>query len=233
VAQILQLYQLQSLDIEIQQTRQQLAQIAAALGESEALRQVRAAHNAAETLLRQAQTTVQDLDLELKSLNSKISGQEKLLYSGKVLSAKEASNLQEEVAALKRWQADREDHLLDAMVEQEEAEAGVEAAAEKLAEIETAWRNNQHDLLVSQEEQTHKLSELEQRRPSMTAQVSPDLLTTYEKMRPKKAGRPVAAVKDSACQGCGVTVSANKIRQARAKTELIYCGTCGRILYVP
>jgi predicted nucleic acid-binding Zn-ribbon protein len=233
VAQILQLYQLQNLDLEIQQTHQQLAQIAAMLGESEALQQARKAHEAATAVLRQAQTKARDLDLELKSLNSKIAGQEKLLYSGKVLSAKEASNLQEEVASLKRWQTDREDHLLDAMVEQEEAEAGMQAAREKRAAVEVAWQNDQHELLASQKELNHKLVELQQRRPAMVAQVGPDLLEPYDRMRLKKGGRAVAPVKDGACQGCGVTVSANKARLARSKGELVYCGTCGRILYVP
>ena len=35
------------------------------------------------------------------------------------------------------------------------------------------------------------------------------------------------------CQGCGLGASNRKVQQARAGAELIYCGTCGRILYVP
>ena len=98
MAQILQLYQLQSLDSEITQINRQLADIAAKLGESEELQQARSETEAAQTMVRGAQTRTQDLDLELKSLTGKITNQEKLLYSGKVLNAKEAANLQEEVA---------------------------------------------------------------------------------------------------------------------------------------
>ena len=46
-------------------------------------------------------------------------------------------------------------------------------------------------------------------------------------------GRAVAAVKNGTCQGCGLGASNRKVQQARAGTELVYCGTCGRILYVP
>jgi predicted nucleic acid-binding Zn-ribbon protein len=233
VAQILQLYQLQSLDSEITQINRQLADIAAKLGESEELQQARSETEAAQTMVRGAQTRTQDLDLELKSLTGKITNQEKLLYSGKVLNAKEAANLQEEVASLKRWQSDREEHLLEAMVELEEAEASLVAARARLNEVEAVWNTNQQDLLESHAALQNRLSELQQRRSSLTAQINTEGLAIYERLRPKKGGRAVAAVKGGVCQGCGVTPSNNTIRRARSGTDLTYCSACGRILYVP
>jgi predicted nucleic acid-binding Zn-ribbon protein len=233
VAQILQLYQLQSLDSEIDQINRQLADIAAKLGESEELQQVRTETEAAETLVRGTQVRTQDLDLELKSLTAKIGNQEKLLYSGKVLNAKEAANLQDEVASLKRWQSDREEHLLEAMVELEEAEASLKAAQTHLSEVEAAWNNDQQDLLESHAALQNRLSELQQRRSSLAAQINAESLVIYERLRPKKGGRAVAAVKGGVCQGCGMTPSNSTIRRARSETNLTYCSACGRILYVP
>ena len=62
----LQLYQLQTLDSDIDQINKKLAEIAAQLGESDALKEAKAAHNVAATELRKAQTKMQDLDLERK-----------------------------------------------------------------------------------------------------------------------------------------------------------------------
>jgi len=232
VARILQLYKLQSLDSEIDQITRTLAEIAAQLGESDALTQARAEHEAAEAALRKAQTVMQDLDLELKSLTEKITGQERLLYSGRALSAKEAANLQDEVASLKRWQADREEKLLEAMVHTEECESALELARDKLAKIEADWKAGQRDLLDTRAELEAKLKGLQARRPAQAEKIAPADLDTYENLRRKKAGRAVAAVKNGVCQGCGMTPSNNKLRVARGGEEIVTCTICGRILYV-
>jgi predicted nucleic acid-binding Zn-ribbon protein len=233
VAVILQLYQLQSLDSEIDHVNQQLAEIAAQLGESDELKQTRAAQQTAAVRLRKAQTLMQDLELELKSLSNKISGQEKLLYSGRVLSAKEAANLQDEVASLKRWHSEREEKLLEAMVDVEAVEAELADAEANLSTVEAGWNADQSDLVKKQAELKSSLANLQKRRPTAIAGIDATSLETYEKLRKKKAGRAVAAVKSGICQGCGMTPSNNKIRQARAGTEILYCSACGRVLYVP
>ncbi|GAB4453671.1 MAG: zinc ribbon domain-containing protein [Anaerolineae bacterium] len=233
MAQLLQLYQLQSIDSEIDQIRQQLKEIIGQIGESEALRQAKNRQQLADAALRRSQAKMQDLELELKSLSQKISGQEKLLYSGKVLNPKEAANLQDEVASLKRRQSDREEHLLEAMVAVEEAEAEFEGAAAHLNAVEIDWAAGQKELQQNSTQLKSRLLELKERRPAMVATVDPAILPIYERLRPKKGGRAVVAVKGGVCQGCGMTPSNNRLQQARAGTELVYCGACGRILYVP
>lgn len=233
MARILLLYQLQTVDSEIDQTNQQMAEIAAQLGESEALQQARARYEAAQLRLRKAQAKMQDLDLEVKSLSDKITKQEKLLYSGKVLSAKEAANLQDEVSSLKRWRDDREEKLLEAMVEVEEVEAELEETQANLTATEANWSGGQAELKQTQAQLAENLANLKERRPAVAEKISPGDLQIYEQLRQQKAGRAVAAVKNGVCQGCGISPSNNKIRQARAGTELMYCSACGRILYVP
>ena len=229
---MLLLYQLQSLDSEIDHVRQQLAEIKAKLGESAALIQARTEYEAAKTTSRQAQTALRNLELEVKGLEEKIAGQEKLLYSGKVLSAKEAANLQEEVASLKRRLKEREERMLETMVEVETAENSLKSTQAAEADVESGWAVGQKKLQQSQLSLKRKLLDLAQRRPTIAEQISPADLSNYDKLRVKKAGRAVAAVKNGVCQGCGMTPSSSRIQQARAEDELIYCGGCGRILYV-
>ena len=100
----------------------QLAEIAAQLGESAALKQAKSKAEAMEEALHQAQAAMQNLNLETRSLADKIAQQEKTLYHGKALSPKEATNLQDEIASLKRRHSQREELLLEAMVGVEEAE---------------------------------------------------------------------------------------------------------------
>lgn len=227
-----QLYQLQILDSEWDKVNQQLADIAARLGESEALQQAKAEAEANEKLWRQAQATMQDLTLEVKSLTEKIAQQEKLLYQGKALSAKEATNLQGEISSLKRRYNQREERLLEAMVEAEETESQLKHAQAELRAVEAGWQADQEQLTQQQAVLKARAVELKQHRPVMVKVIDPDDLEDYEDLRPRKAGRAVAMVKDGICLGCGVAASSSRIQHARTGTELVYCGTCGRILYV-
>jgi predicted nucleic acid-binding Zn-ribbon protein len=233
LSRTLQLYQLQTLDSEIDKTRQQLAEVRARLGESEALKRAREALHLAEATLRKAQTTMQDLDLEVKSLGEKIVNQEKRLYGGKILNAKEAANLQEEVAALKRRNGEREERLLEAMLAVEEDQETLTQRQVEFSTIEATWSADQAQLQANQETLNQQLSQLLERRPLMADSLQPDLLREYDGLRSKKAGRAIVAVKDGVCQGCGIAMSNSRVQRARTDDSLTYCSTCGRILYVP
>ncbi len=226
------LYQLQTLDSQIDAARQELTTVEAALGESDSLKQARQAVETATQRMRQAQTSLKDLELEVKSLTDKIANQEKLLYSGKGMSAKEAANLQDEVTSLKKWQATREEVLLEAMVEAEEAELHLADMEEILSRVEAEWREDQKALVAKKAALEAKIEELQQQRPTVTAAIDADALGDYEDTRRKRAGVAVTSVKDSVCQSCGMIASNNKVRQAQSGSGLVYCSGCGRILYI-
>ncbi len=227
-----QLYQLQTLDSEVDKINRQLAEIATQLGESEALKKAKAEVEGAEKELRRVQATMQDLNLEVKSLADKITQQEKTLYQGKALSAKEATNLQGEITSLKRRHSQREELLLGAMVETDETERRLEQTQAGLATLQAEWQVEQEQLTQQQTTLKTKAAELKQQRPVIARAIDADDLEDYEDLRERKAGRAVAVVKDGICQGCGMAASSSRIQHARTGTELIYCSTCGRILHV-
>lgn len=232
MSRVQQLYQLQMLDSELDKINQQLAEIAARLGESDVLKQAKTQVQTAENQLRQAQATMQNLNLEVQSLAGKIVQEEKTLYQGKALSAKEAANLQDEIASLKRRHNQREELLLEAMLGVEEAEQQLKQSQVGLTTIQNAWQNDQADLSQQQTALQTRSAELKQQRPVTVKVIDADDLEEYEDLRKRKAGRALAVVKDGICLGCGVGASSSRVQHARAGTELIYCGTCGRILYV-
>ncbi|MBN1995011.1 MAG: hypothetical protein JW953_20115 [Anaerolineae bacterium] len=233
MSQVQRLYRLQSLDSELDKTKQQLTDIAARLGESQTLKDAQKAVETADKNLHNVQTKMRDLELEVKSLGDKIAQQEKMLYGGKAFSAKEAANLQDEVASLKRRYANREEVLLEAMVEAEEAGERLAQAQAELSHVQTSWAADQADLLKKQSQLEAKVTELVEQRLGLAGGIEADDLDEYEALRPSKAGVAVAAVKEGVCQGCGIAPSHSKMQRARAGNELIYCGGCGRILYVP
>lgn len=226
------LYQLQSLDSDIDKARQQLAAIAARLGESQALKAAKKAVEAIEHNLHAIQTQMRDLDLEVKSLSQKITQQEKMLYGGRAMSAKEAANLQDEVLSLKRRHSQREEALLEVMVEAETAEGIKEKAQAELANVKAQWALDQEKLMQTQSALQGKIAQWLEQRPTAVRGIDQADLSTYETLRPHKAGVAVVIVKNNVCQGCGMTPSNSNLQRARSDAELTYCDGCGRILYV-
>ncbi len=232
MSQVQQLYRLQLLDSKLSKAAQELAKVMANLGENEAFKTAKAEVESTTEALTSVQKTQKDTEVEVKDLSDKISNQEKLLYSGKALSAKEAANLQEEIESLKRWHGTREEALLEIMVETEEKEEALDQANGKLVEVEAAWKAEQGDLIQQKEDFEREINGLKEQRPTILAGISDAILAEYDANRKKRAGVAVAGVKDGMCQACGIMVSNNKIQQARSSSELVYCGTCGRILYI-
>ncbi len=224
-----ELYRLQQLDSERDAKQRRLVEIRDALEDDRALREAGRSVKEAEGRARTWQTRQRDLELEIESLASKMSRSEKRLYGGKVTNPKELSDLQAEIASLKRRRQKLEDTLLEAMINREEAEAARDEADAHLEEVESSWSTRQVDLRAEREALQQRLEEIERRRESVVPHIDAEVLTAYERVRERKGGQAVARIRQDACSACGVTVTPSaewKLRQG----ELVQCDTCGRIL---
>jgi predicted nucleic acid-binding Zn-ribbon protein len=229
MGQVQSLYRLQQTDTEIQQKKQRLGQVIRAQKETEALLAARRRAQKASVELQRWQTRQTDLTLELEGLNQKAQRSEKRLYSGNVKNPKELSDLQQEIDSLGRRRATLEDKLLEAMIMIEEAEAEKEAADEALADIESEWEQSQARLKQEQDELATRLNELSELRQQQLPSVPAGALAEYEAIKQERSGLAVVRLKRNICQGCQLTVSAQKVKEAQ-EGELVYCGSCGRIL---
>lgn len=223
------LYRLQGLDSEGDGKRRRLAEVRAALGESKALLQARQAVQSAQARARELARRQRDLELEVEGLADKITGAEQQLYSGAIKNPKELTDLQAEVAALRRWKQKLEDDLLEVMVEREEADAVHTQAQQHLDETQAHWSDQQADLVSEQEALQERLAELEQARTTLLPSIDPGDLATYEALRRRKGGVAVAQVNEGTCGECGVAISPSLEWQLR-QGQLTHCGNCGRIL---
>jgi hypothetical protein len=224
-----ELYRLQQLDSERDAKQRRLVEIGEALEDDRALREAQQRLKRAEQKARTWQTKQRDLELEIESLSDKMARSEKRLYSGKVKNPKELSDLQAEIASLKRRRQKLEDTLLEAMINREEAEAERDAAQAHLQDVESNRAVRHADLRAERERLEQRLEEIDRRRESVAPRIEAPTLTSYERIRELKGGQAVARIRDDVCSACGVTVPPSmewKLRQG----ELVYCDTCGRIL---
>ncbi len=223
------LYQLQQLDSEKDAVERRLAEIEAALGESQALVQAREAvaegqHRHQKHTLRQ-----RDLELQVQSLTAKIQASEQRLYGGNVKNPKELTDLQAEVASLRRRQGKLEDTLLEVMIAREEAEEILAQAQEHLQQVEAAWQAAQADLMTERRTLQEKHTELERAIAALFPRISADDMDTYRNLRRRKGGLAVVEAQGNSCEACGMAISPGLKWQLREE-GVGYCTNCERIL---
>ncbi|MEZ4512849.1 MAG: hypothetical protein R3C62_13340 [Chloroflexota bacterium] len=229
MSQIQQLYRLQQIDTEIRQKKQRLAEVLRAQKETEALLAAREREKTAVSTLKKWQGTHSNLNLELGSLNSKAKSAENRLYSGNVKNPKELTDLQDQIAAMGRQRSGLEEQMLEAMIMVEDAEAEAQAATTARSSEEAQWQQAQADYKEEQNTLALRLHHLLGARPKQVEQIDPKLLQDYERIGQRNGGEAVALLKLNMCQGCRITVSANKVKEV-VEGKVTHCGGCGRIL---
>lgn len=231
--QTVALYQLQTIDAEIDRIRARLAEIEKLLGQNAAVRAAQSRLETAEQTLRTWQTRQADLQLERRQLQEEAKASEDRLYSGRVQNPRELADLQDKVAELKRRQSDLDDPAIEALIEIEATEEELEAAQADLERVTAeqadtlgALRDEQATL---QEELAARLSEVDPAREG----IDPTALAQYDRLRKRPGGLAVAALSHNAeCTACGVQLTSSMAQRIR-RGDVIACPTCERILYLP
>ncbi len=189
-----------------------------------------------ETIQRERasrQSRLRALDLEIQSLQAKLTKVNTDLYSGRIGNPKELAAMQDEVAAFDRQKASLEDEVL-ALLEQvdqfdaqaRETQQAVDAAATALARQEAVFRE-------AAAAADREIGDLTARRAAVVADVEKDLLRRYDLLRERKGGVAVVAVHSGICDGCHMAIPARLVTRLEKDPDLLAaCDGCGRLLVV-
>lgn len=223
------LYQLQAIDISIGKQRTRLKEIDALLNNDESVTGVRTRLAAAEEAIKPAQSRALDLELEIKSLTAKIQEEETSLYSGKTTNTKELTELQQEVESLKRHFTQLNESLLESMMQVESTTAEIDGLRAALNEATEALAVKHSDLLKEQRQLKQDLAETKETRKEAAAKIDPAYIKAYDDLRVRMKS-PVSRLVEDGCTICGVEQTSTLAHRARHGREIVYCGSCGRIL---
>ena len=167
---------------------------------------------------------------EIDSLSQKAAAEDKRLYDGSVVNAKELGSIQHEIENLKRRRSDREDEMLGLMEVREELErqtAEAQATSDGLRLKVDAVGGEAIDELNSI---TTELEAKRAERDRVVPEIEPDILELYEDLRKQKKGIGVAALVDGVCQGCHEQLSAMELDKVKRVEGVRRCEHCRRIL---
>ncbi len=225
-----QLYQLQELDLEIEQEEQSLNQKTSQLGVRDVLDKAQNRLDSEQKRLDELRHQHRDAEGEVDDLLSKISAIEEQLYGGKISNPKELSGLQHEVASMKAKSDQQENKALEIIDQVEAAEASLTTATDEHRKLEKEWHRQQQQLSDEIEQLKKSLADLNEKRRQLAGQIDSPTLKLYEKIRQQKKPA-VAKVEQGICRACRISLSASALQKARSG-QPVQCGSCGRILYI-
>ena len=229
--QAFSLFRLQQIDSQIDQVDARVAELDRLLAGNEAVLSARQRTQDTTHALERARKALKEAEFAVREQSLKIEQIENTLYSGTVRNPKELQDLQKDIASLKKHLALLEDRQLEKMMAAEEDEATDQEAIKELTKAEAAfaehtagWRGERDGLL-------HNRERLLSERSAALTLTSPADLAVYDRLRKRKNGLAVTTVRDGACVLCGAVIRPNEIQLARVAPELVFCSSCGRILY--
>ena len=138
------------------------------------------------------------------------------------------TNLQHEVEGLKARRNQSEDQALEIMGQVELTEGYIATISNKLKKLEAEWHRQQQQLNMDIEQLKTTLSDLEQKRQLILAEIDPQMVDLYQELKRQK-GAAVAKVDQGMCRGCRISLPTSELQRVRGGS-LVRCNSCGRIL---
>ncbi len=224
------LIEYQEADAETDQAKKRLAEIQAQLAGSPELKAAQAQLQARERALREAQVRQKAAELEVETTRNRSTELERRMMSGQV-NPRDLPSVQHELEHLAQRQKTLEDNVLGLMTEVEQARTAHEQQARTVQAAEAKWRETQAGLLAAQQRIQAALPGLEERRKASAAALDEPAKLLYQRMKARKGGKAMARVEGNMCSACRIALPNSLILRARSGKDLVYCGSCGRILY--
>ena len=172
------------------------------------------------------------LELELLSIETRLSEVDEKLYSGVITTEKEAKSLQGEIAHLKERQDTLESDLLEILSLIEESNSNIDSCNSQLEAQNDDIKTVENTLSVIESEFTKKVLEAKSRREELVKVITEEILTSYEAHREHFPANAVVRFEGPTCNGCYLTMSAMETDRIKglAAGAVTECSECGRLV---
>ena len=192
----------------------------------------------ATLLLEKAQGNAKEIRIQLKQLEDKIEDlrikrktTQASMFSGKIKNPKQLEELQMETDALKRYILQLEDEQLELMIAFESAENTEQKAEKTLTKIKATTVQENSEMLGERKTLEAELERIMREKEAVLTSIPEENLKLYQRLRKSKHGTAIAAVSDGGCSICGQALTPADLQSIRVSDRLVFCPSCGRILF--
>ena len=224
-------YQLQVIDSAMDAALARIQEIDRQLTDNH---QILSTQKELETLrktLHEKQKALSRIEHEVEDQTLKIDQNQKKLYGGSITNPKELADLQLEAESLQKYLAVLEDRQLEALLDYEQELEKTEAVENKLASLRENKEKEDKILLTEKQNLEDFLSIQKKKRLKKSAEIPPDDLDLYTKLRSQLGGIAAAEMKNSSCAACGSKIPSAVEQEAKSPSKLTKCTACGRVLH--
>lgn len=154
------------------------------------------------------------------------------LYGGEVSAMKDLQALQDEIAGLRRRQAELEDRALEAMEEAETLTEEIDTLEVAMADVEDRVTLLTAEIEATEADIDGQLETVTAARFEAAARVEPEVLADYERLRVGFGSATVVRFDGGKCVGCPSimpAVEADRVKHAEPGS-LLTCQECGRMV---
>lgn len=224
------LNRLQRIDSLIDQVDRRSSEIQEILaGDSSVTKAAQRLSSAIKTL-ETLKSSLRALEYQAQEIRVKITQSESNLYGGKIKNPKELQDLEKEIVLMRKNLQVIEDQQLNLMIQVEEAEADLKHAQFDHQTVYNEFMTKQSVLIGERDQlQKKRLGYIEEKSSIMPA-ITPEYLMKYSELRRTKH-IAVARVEEGTCSICGSSLTPADCQAARSPHTVVFCSSCGRILY--
>jgi len=124
-----------------------------------------------------------------------------------------------------------EDLILESMSASEPLERNVKAAESALKQEKSQVEAEKQQARERTAKDQTELDELRAERKSIAAQITPNVLSAYERVRKMRRGVGVAEAVDGRCSQCHMALRLQFFQDLKRGERVMQCESCNRILY--
>ena len=169
-------------------------------------------------------------DVELKEIEGKITKLEVQLNT--VRTNKEYTAIQHELLGHKADGSKIEDEILAMMEQEEKSKNEIAEFNRRVEDAAEAARRNRDACDLAIKDADARIERLAGERAQLAAEIPQDWLSPYERLRQKGDGRAMAVCSSFICESCRMSLTANTVNLLMSGDRLVFCHSCGRILYL-
>ncbi|MEI8344849.1 MAG: C4-type zinc ribbon domain-containing protein [Candidatus Omnitrophota bacterium] len=226
------LVELQKIDGQIYLLKRDLDEIPLAQKSAEqAFEKKKTSLKAAEDEQKTLQLALKQKEGDLQVQDEKVKKLQSQLYQLK--SNKEYAAMQLEIKGTKADSSLLEEDILKKMDAVEEAKKKILREKELIATEEKSLKNELEALKKKAQELTDSIAALQSQRAAYIPNISPKLLSQYERLLKGREGMALAPVVNGACTGCNLGLPPQTVNEVQLQGKWITCESCARILYWP
>ncbi len=157
-------------------------------------------------------------------------------YSYQLMSLKDAKAydaMKAQIEALREDISNKESMAIDLLNDIEETEKTLAIYNEKITAEEARIQTQKDVLSQDESSRADEKGELTKRRESYAAEISPEVMRSYNRLLKLPNGVALAAVEGRTCTGCYSNITLDNLEIVKMMSHLVQCGSCNRILYIP